>query len=94
MEDKEITKEQLTNKLVKLSQRITELEKSVVECQQVEEFLRGSEEKYRILVEMATSAVFLETVEGRILECNKAGAKMFSYTKPKMRPLMVFLFPV
>ncbi len=27
-----------------------------------------SEEKYRIQVEMATDAVFLETVEGRILE--------------------------
>ncbi len=89
MEDKEITKEQLTNKLVKLSQRITELEKSVVECQQVEEFLRGSEEKYRILVEMATSAVFIETVEGRILECNKAGAKMFSYTKEEMIGLTI-----
>lgn len=89
MEDKEITKEQLTNKLVKLSKRITELEKSVVECQQVEEFLRGSEEKYRILVEMATDAIFLETTEGRILECNTAGAKMFGYTKEEMACLTI-----
>lgn len=84
MEDKNITKEQLTNKLAKLSQRITELEKSVVEYQQVEEYLRGSEEKFRILVEMATDAIFLETTEGRILECNTAGAKMFGYTKKEM----------
>ena len=54
---------------MKLSQRIAELEKSAVGCQQVEESLRGSEEKFRILVEMATDAIFLETVEGRILEC-------------------------
>jgi hypothetical protein len=40
MEDKEITKKQLTNKLVKLSRRIPVLEKSVVVCQQVEESLR------------------------------------------------------
>jgi diguanylate cyclase (GGDEF)-like protein/PAS domain S-box-containing protein len=84
-----ITKEQLTNKLVKLSRRIDELEKSVVECQQVEEFLRESEEKFRILVEMATDAIFLETVEGRILECNTAGAKMFGYTKKEMIGLTI-----
>lgn len=89
MEDKNITKEQLTNKLAKLSQRITELEKSVVEYQQVEEYLRGSEEKFRILVEMATDAIFLETTEGRILECNTAGAKMFGYTKKEMIGLTI-----
>jgi hypothetical protein len=42
MEDKEITKKQLTNKLVKLSRRIPVLEKSVVVCQQVEESLPNS----------------------------------------------------
>lgn len=89
MEDKEITKEQLTNKLVKLSQRISELKKSVVEYQQVEESLRESEGKYRILVEMATDAIFIETVEGRILECNTAGAKMFGYTKKEMIGLTI-----
>lgn len=87
--EKNITKEQLTNKLAKLSQRITELEKSVVEYQQVEEYLRGSEEKFRILVEMATDAIFLETTEGRILECNTAGAKMFGYTKEEMIGLTI-----
>jgi len=89
MEDKEITKERLTNKLVKLSQKIAELEKSVVEYQQVEESLRESEEKFRILVEMATDAIFLETTEGRILECNTAGAKMFGCTKEEMIGLSI-----
>ena len=88
-EEKNITKEQLTNKLVKLSRRITELEKSVVECQQVEESLRNSEEKFRILVEMATDAIFLETVEGRILECNTSGAKMFGYPKKEIIGLTI-----
>ncbi|MEA2087549.1 MAG: PAS domain S-box protein, partial [Candidatus Caldatribacteriota bacterium] len=46
--------------------------------------LAESEEKYRILVEMAADAVFIETVEGRVLECNTAGAKMFGYTKEEM----------
>jgi len=46
--------------------------------------LAESEEKYRIQVEMAADAVLLETVEGRILESNTAGAKMFGYTKEEM----------
>jgi len=48
-----------------------------------------SEEKYRIQVEMATDAVFLETVEGRVLECNTAGAKMFGYTKEEIVGLAI-----
>ena len=51
--------------------------------------LAESEEKYRIQVEMATDAVFLETVEGRVLECNTAGAKMFGYTKEEMVGLTI-----
>ena len=96
--EKEKNQEQLTNKLMKLHQRITELEKSgtnkklqeeYVKFKQDEEFLRGSEEKYRILVEMATDAIFLETTEGRILECNTAGTKMFGYTKEEMIGLTI-----
>jgi PAS domain S-box-containing protein len=51
--------------------------------------LAESEEKYRIQVEMATDAVFLETIEGRILECNIAGAKMFGYTKKEIVGLTI-----
>ncbi|TET98795.1 MAG: PAS domain S-box protein, partial [Candidatus Stahlbacteria bacterium] len=87
--EKNITKGQLTNKLVKLSQRIAELEKSVVGCQQVEESLRENEEKFRILVEMATDAILIETIEGRILECNTSGAKMFGYSKKEMIGLTI-----
>ncbi len=51
--------------------------------------LAESEEKYRIQVEMATDAVFLETTEGRILECNTAGAKMYGYTKEEIIGLTI-----
>ena len=96
--EKEKNKEQLINKLMKLHPQITKLQKietnkifqeEYVKFKQDEEFLRGSEEKYRILVEMATDAIFLETTEGRILECNTAGAKMFGYTKEEMISLTV-----
>jgi len=84
MEDKEKTKEQLMDELVKLRQQITELQKSEIKHRQTEETLRENEEKYRILVEMAADGVVIETVEGRILECNTAGAKIYGYTKEEM----------
>ncbi len=51
--------------------------------------LAESEEKHRAQVEMATDAIFLETVEGRILECNTAGAEMFGYTKEEIISLTI-----
>ncbi len=96
--EEEKNQEQLINKLMKLHPQITKLQKietnkifqeEYVKFKQDEEFLRGSEEKYRILVEMATDAIFLETTEGRILECNTVGAKMFGYTKEEMISLTI-----
>jgi len=84
MKGKEKTKEQLQNELVKLHQQITELQKSEIKHQQIEKTLGENEEKFRILVEMAADGVLIETVEGRILECNTAGAKIYGYTKEEM----------
>jgi diguanylate cyclase (GGDEF)-like protein/PAS domain S-box-containing protein len=89
MKDKEKTKEQLMNELVKLRQQITELQKSEIKHQQTEETLRENEEKYRVLIEMATDCIHIETVEGSILECNTTGAKMFGYTKEEMIGLSI-----
>ncbi|MBE3091428.1 MAG: PAS domain-containing protein, partial [Candidatus Atribacteria bacterium] len=89
MEEKEKTKEQLINELMKLHRQIAELEKSEIRHQQIEKVLTDNEEKYRILVEMATDCIHIETVEGRILECNTAGAKMFGYTKEEMIGLSI-----
>ncbi len=95
---KEKAKEQLMNELMKLHKRIAELEKSgtnkksqeeYVKFKQVEESLRDNEEKYRILVEMAVDGINIETVEGRILECNTAGAKMYGYTKEEIIGLTI-----
>ena len=89
MKGKEKTKEQLMDELVKLRQQITELQKSEIKHQQIEKTLGENEEKYRILVELATDGVLIETVEGRILECNTAGAKIFGYTKEEMIGLSI-----
>jgi len=108
--DKGKTKKQLTNELMKLNQRIAELNKlgirvkehtaefassneklqeEIIKQQRTEGALTENEEKFRILVELATDGIFLETVEGLVLECNTAGAKMFGYTKEEMIGLTI-----
>lgn len=87
MKDKEKTKEQLIDELAKLRQKITELQKSEIKHQQIEETLGKDEEKYRILVELAADGVLIETVEGRILGCNTAVAKIYGYSKEEMMNL-------
>ena len=77
MKGKEKTKEQLIDELVKLE----------IKHQQIEKTLRDNEEKYRILVELAADGILIETVEGRILECNTACAKVYGYTKEEMMNL-------
>ena len=89
MKDKERTKEQLQNELTELRQQITELKKLNIKYQQIEEALCESEEKYRILSEATSDCILIETVEGRVLECNTAGAKMFGYSKKEMIGLTI-----
>jgi len=87
MKGKEKTKKQLINELVKLRRQIVELEKLETKHQQIEEALADNKEKYQILVELAADGILIETVEGRILECNTAGAKIYGYTKEEMMNL-------
>jgi PAS domain S-box-containing protein len=89
MEEKEKTKEQLIDELMKLYRQITELEKSEIRHQQIEKASTDNEEKYRILVELAADGILIETVEGRILECSTAGAKIYGYAKEEMIGLTI-----
>jgi len=84
MKGKEKTKEQLIDELAKLHQQISELQKLNIKHQQIEETLRENVEKYRTLIELIDVGIQIETVEGRILECNTAGAKIYGYTKKEM----------
>ena len=44
--------------------------------------LRGSEERYRLLFERNLAGVYRSTIEGRMLECNRAFAQMMGYASP------------
>ncbi|HPW55532.1 MAG: PAS domain S-box protein [Thermoanaerobaculaceae bacterium] len=56
---------------------------------QAELALRESEEKYRSLVEASTDAIFLESLEGLVLDCNPAACRMFGYSKEELVGLAV-----
>jgi PAS domain S-box-containing protein len=51
--------------------------------------LREGEEKYRELVEASADAIFLESLDGLLLDCNAAACRMFGYGKDEMLRLGV-----
>ena len=57
---------------------------SDLEFEAVEAQVESEGGLWRVLVELAPYGVFLETVEGRILDVNEAGARMFGYTREEM----------
>ena len=49
-----------------------------------EEALRESEERYKILVESSLDAIYFESLDGEILDCNRAACEMLGYTKKEL----------
>ena len=88
MKDKNKSKEQLVDELVKLRGRVAELEKMKSRylsaekvTTRVEEALRESEEKYRMLTESVLEGILITDFKGKVLYCNEAAAKMVGYEK-------------
>lgn len=49
-----------------------------------EQALRDSEERYRTFVEASMDAIYLESIEGEILDCNEAACEMLGYRKDEL----------
>lgn len=49
-----------------------------------EQALRESEERYRTLVEASMDAIYLESIEGEVLDCNIAACEMLGYSKDEL----------
>ena len=61
----------------------------ITERKSIEESLRQSQETYQKLMESSKDAIFLEMLEGVILQCNDAALQMFGYTRDEMLQLNV-----
>jgi|GEM_PF-812738 len=60
-----------------------------------EEELRTNQQRFQTLVEASTDGIFLETLDGRILDVNPSGCKMYGYTREELLRLTVAdLMPV
>jgi diguanylate cyclase (GGDEF)-like protein/PAS domain S-box-containing protein len=55
----------------------------VTERKRVEQAIRDSEKRYRLLFERNLAGVFRTTLPGRVLECNQAAAAIFGYDSPE-----------
>ncbi len=51
--------------------------------------LQHAQDRYLSLLDASTDAIFLETLEGEILDCNTAACQIFGYTKDEFRQLNV-----
>lgn len=53
------------------------------------EVLKEKEIKYRRLFEASTDAIFIETVSGRIIDCNSTACMMYGYDRPVLLRMTV-----
>jgi len=64
-----------------LKQRIKELEKEYVQCKQVEDELRESHNRYKILFDNSVAAMFRTSIkDGKVLSVNDAGVQMLGFS--------------
>ncbi len=61
----------------------------ITERRLAEEALRDSEAKYRTLFRTATDAIFVENLDGAILECNAKALELFGYSENELLQLSV-----
>ncbi|MFM2326144.1 MAG: hypothetical protein RIR31_346, partial [Bacteroidota bacterium] len=61
----------------------------ITKLKEVEQQLKESEEKYRTLIEQASDAIFISSVEGNILDVNNSACTLLGYTKEKLCTMKV-----
>ncbi len=76
--------EQVGNLLKSLAERTRDLENEIGERQRAEADLQASEKKYRALFEESNDAIFITTMEGRIVDVNPAALALLGYTRDEI----------
>jgi len=62
----------------------------ITESKKNQERLKESETKYKTLFNTATSAIFLETYDGKIIDCNDTACKMLGYSREELLKLNAY----
>ena len=78
--------EKRTTELAKINEQMRQ---EIEQRKLAEEALGESELKYRTFFDVSSDAIFLETTDGRILDCNAAACDMLGYTKKELTKLKV-----
>jgi PAS domain S-box-containing protein/putative nucleotidyltransferase with HDIG domain len=60
-----------------------------IERKRAEQALLSSQRRSELLIEASTDGIFLEALNGKILDCNEVAAKMYGYTHDEMVNLFV-----
>lgn len=81
--------EKRQNEFEGLKKRVKELEELELQHQQLEKSWSEKEQKFRIIVENSLEGILIETLEGKILECNPAAARIYGYTPKEMIGLTI-----
>jgi two-component system cell cycle sensor histidine kinase/response regulator CckA len=93
MKDADKSKDQLINELVKLRQRVQDLEASENERRRAKEALRESEERFRQMYDEAPVGYHELDREGRIIRVNRRELEMLGYNEEELlrRPVWKFV---
>ncbi len=89
MKAKSRTKEELVKALEVLRRRVASLEASKGKRGVKGEALYNGEERYRLLVEESRDAMFITSVDGKIVEVNQATLDLLGYTREEAMRLPV-----
>lgn len=57
---------------------------SVIERKRAEDALRSSQATNRAIIESSTDAIFLETLDGRVLDCNSTACSLYGYSREEL----------
>ena len=69
---------------VRLIELVTHTAATAIVKERVEKNLRGSEERFRTLVEQASDGIFVHDVEGQLLDVNRSACESLGYTRKEM----------
>jgi PAS domain S-box-containing protein len=77
----------MATNLKKITASKNELENEIAERKRTSEALVQSEQKYRRLYETTQDGIMARDLQGRMIDCNQAYARMLGYSKPELEQL-------